>query len=40
VLEDLQNASKPGVQKAGISTDDWALDTGVWATLRFVYRLV
>ena len=40
VLEDLQNASKPGVQKAGISTDNWALDTGVWATLRFVYRLV
>jgi len=40
VLEDLQNASKPGVQKAGISTDNWALDTEVWATLRFVYRLV
>ncbi len=40
VLQDLQDASKPGVEKAGISTDAWALDTKVWATLRFVYRLV
>ncbi|NEP42835.1 MAG: caspase family protein, partial [Okeania sp. SIO2H7] len=39
-LQDLQNASKPGVDKAGISTDNWALDTNVWATLRFVYRLI
>ncbi|MDY6804193.1 MAG: caspase family protein [Cyanobacteriota bacterium] len=40
VLQDLQDASKPGVEKAGISTDGWALDNQVWATLRFVYRLV
>lgn len=40
VLQDLQNASKPGVEKAGIYSDDWTLDTNVWATLRFVYRLV
>jgi hypothetical protein len=24
----------------GISTDDWALDVNVWATLSFVYRVV
>jgi hypothetical protein len=40
VLQDLQNASKPGVEKAGISSDGWTLDTNVWATFRFVYRLV
>jgi hypothetical protein len=40
VLEDLHAASIPGVQKVGISTDDWALDVNVWATLSFVYRVV
>ncbi|MEG4242705.1 caspase family protein [Microcoleus sp. MON2_D6] len=40
VLEDLHAASIPGVQKAGISTDDLALDVNVWATLSFVYRVV
>ena len=40
VLEDLHTASIPGVQKVGISTDDWALDVNVWATLSFVYRVV
>ena len=40
VLEDLQAASIPGVQKVGISTDDLALDVNVWATLSFVYRVV
>ena len=40
VLEDLHAASIPGVQKVGISTDDWALDVKVWATLSFVYRVV
>jgi hypothetical protein len=40
VLEDLRAASIPGVQKVGISTDDWALDVNVWATLSFVYRVV
>ncbi|MEG4810521.1 caspase family protein [Microcoleus sp. F8-D3] len=40
VLEDLHAASIPGVQKVGISTDDWALDVSVWATLSFVYRVV
>ncbi|MEG4169227.1 MULTISPECIES: caspase family protein [unclassified Microcoleus] len=40
VLEDLHVASIPGVQKAGISTDDLALDVNVWATLSFVYRVV
>ena len=39
VLEDLHAASIP-VQKVGISTDDWALDVRVWATLSFVYRVV
>ena len=40
VLEDLHAASIPGVQKVGISTDDWALDVNIWATLSFVYRVV
>ena len=40
VLEDLHAASIPGVQKVGISTDDWALDVNVWATLSFVYLVV
>ena len=40
VLEDLHATSIPGVQKVGISTDDWALDVNVWATLSFVYRVV
>ncbi|UNU27321.1 caspase family protein [Microcoleus vaginatus HSN003] len=40
VLEDLHAASIPGVQKAGISTDDLALDVKVWASLSFVYRVV
>jgi hypothetical protein len=40
VLEDLHAASIPEVQKVGISTDDWALDVNVWATLSFVYRVV
>lgn len=40
VLEDLHAASIPGVQKAGISTDDLALDVNVWATLSYVYRVV
>ncbi|MEG4421312.1 caspase family protein [Microcoleus sp. LAD1_D5] len=40
VLEDLHAASIPGVQKAGISTDDLALDVSVWATLSFVYRVI
>lgn len=40
VLEDLHAASIPSVQKVGISTDDLALDVGVWATLSFVYRVV
>ncbi|MEG4293169.1 caspase family protein [Microcoleus sp. C2C3] len=40
VLEDLHAASIPGVQKVGISTDNWALDVNVWATLSFVYRVV
>ncbi|WP_445175870.1 caspase family protein [Microcoleus sp.] len=40
VLEDLHAASIPGVEKVGISTDDWALDVNVWATLSFVYRVV
>ena len=40
VLEDLHAASIPGVQKVGISTDDWALDVSVWASLSFVYRVI
>ncbi|MEG3902799.1 caspase family protein [Microcoleus sp. B4-C5] len=40
VIEDLHAASIPGVQKAGISTDDLALDVNVWATLSYVYRVV
>lgn len=38
VLEDLHAASIPGVMNAGISTDDFALDVNVWATLSFVYQ--
>lgn len=40
VLQDLHHASVSGVQKAGISTDDFALDVNAWATLSFVYRVV
>jgi Domain of unknown function (DUF4384) len=40
VLEDLHAASIPGVMNAGISTDDFALDVNVWATLSFVYRII
>ncbi|MGE5656145.1 MAG: caspase family protein [Actinomycetota bacterium] len=40
VLQDLHNASLAGVQKAGIATDDFALDVNAWATLSFVYRVV
>jgi Caspase domain/Domain of unknown function (DUF4384) len=40
VLEDLHVASMPGVMDAGISTDDFALDVHVWATLSFVYRVM
>ncbi|MEG3976043.1 caspase family protein [Microcoleus sp. herbarium8] len=40
VLEDLHNASIPGVEKLGISTDDLALDVNVWASLSFVYRVI
>lgn len=40
VLEDLHAASIPGAMNAGISTDDFALDVNVWATLSFVYRVI
>lgn len=40
VLEDLHAASIPRVMNAGISTDDFALDVNVWATLSFVYRVM
>lgn len=40
LLQDLNDASKPAVEKVGLSTDDWAFDTNFWATLRFVYRIV
>ncbi|MDY7019848.1 MAG: caspase family protein, partial [Cyanobacteriota bacterium] len=40
VLEDLGKASQPGVERAGISTDDLALDISAWATFSFIYRVV
>ncbi|MEL7034713.1 MAG: caspase family protein [Cyanobacteria bacterium J06592_8] len=40
VLEDLSKASQSGVERAGISTDDLALDISAWATFSFIYRVV
>jgi len=40
VLEDLHAASMTGAMNAGISTDDFALDVNIWATLSFVYRVI
>ena len=40
VLEDLSKASQLGVERAGISTDDLALDINAWATFNFIYRVV
>ena len=40
VLEDLHAASMAGAMNAGISTDDFALDVNIWATLSFVYRVI
>ena len=40
VLEDLHAASITGAMNAGISTDDFALDVNVWATLSFVYQVI
>ena len=40
VLEDLHAASIPGAIGAGISSEDFALNVNVWATLSFVYRVV
>lgn len=40
VLQDLSDASAEAVRQAGLSTDDFALDTRAWATLSFIYRVV
>ncbi|MGL5083674.1 MAG: caspase family protein [Microcoleaceae cyanobacterium] len=40
VLQDLNRASQPGVERAGVSTDDIALDINAWATFNFVYRVI
>ncbi|MBS0015397.1 MAG: caspase family protein [Arthrospira sp. SH-MAG29] len=40
VLEDLAKASKLGVERSGISTDNLALDVNGWATFNFVCRVV
>ena len=40
VQEDLHAASKTRAMGAGISTDDFALDVNIWATLSFVYRVI
>ncbi|ERT04066.1 putative peptidase C14, caspase catalytic subunit p20, partial [Lyngbya aestuarii BL J] len=40
VLEDLSKASQLGVERAGISTDDLALDINAWATFNFIYRVI
>ncbi|ULB45805.1 caspase family protein [Limnospira fusiformis KN01] len=40
VLEDLAKASKLGVERSGISTDNLALDVNAWATFNFVCRVV
>lgn len=40
LLQDLHNASIPGVQSAGVITEDYALDVNAWATFSFVYQVV
>ena len=40
VLEDLHAASITGAMNAGISTDYFALDVNIWATLSFVYQVI
>ncbi|MDF0555225.1 caspase family protein [Kamptonema sp. UHCC 0994] len=40
VLQDLHIASIPGVQEAGVTTEDFALDVNNWATFSFVYRVI
>lgn len=40
ILEDLTKASKLGVERSGISTENIALDVNAWATFDFVCRVV
>lgn len=40
VLEDLSKASQLGVERAGISTDNLALDVNAWATFNLIYRVI
>ncbi|MGB3405521.1 MAG: caspase family protein [Microcoleaceae cyanobacterium] len=40
VLKDLNTASQLGVERAGISTEDIALDVNAWAGFNFIYRVV
>jgi hypothetical protein len=40
ILQDLNRASQPTLEKMGMMTDDLALDINSWATLSFVYRVV
>ena len=40
VLKDLNAASQLGVERAGISTENTALDVNAWAGFNFIYRVV
>jgi hypothetical protein len=40
VLKDLKIASQLSVERAGISTEDIALDVNAWAGFNFIYRVV
>lgn len=40
ILKDLNKASELGIEKAGVSADDLALEINTWATLNLIYRVV